>query len=89
MKFYAEKLKTSVRELSLISVRYSGKTPKKMITYRRIIEAKRILLYEQESIKTIADMLGFHNQFQFSKFFKENTGVSPLYFRLQNKKKII
>ncbi|OMF37680.1 hypothetical protein BK133_03820 [Paenibacillus sp. FSL H8-0548] len=48
---------------------------------RRIKEAKQLILYSNLSMTEIAIMIGFSNSQYFSKFFKEEAGVTPLEFK--------
>lgn len=58
-----------------------GKTPKQYIDDRILLEAKRLLVYSNETIKEITFMLGFEEPTNFSKFFREQTGLSPAEFK--------
>ena len=52
------------------------------VTKLRIDEAMRMIEADPEvSIKTVAEQLGFSDQFYFSKVFRSQTGVSPSEFR--------
>jgi AraC-like DNA-binding protein len=44
-------------------------------------EAKRQLMYDQSSAKEIAYSVGFADPVQFSKFFKQHNGLTPLEYR--------
>ena len=52
-----------------------------MIGERIIMEAKRELYLTSKPIKEIAYILGFKDEFYFSRFFKRNTDVSPQLYR--------
>ena len=43
----------------------------------KLEKAKMLLLYENQSISEIAEQLGFDSIYDFSRFFKRYTGVSP------------
>jgi AraC-like DNA-binding protein len=58
-----------------------GISCKQFIINRLILEAKRLLLYSEISISTIADDLGFTDPSYFIRLFKKETGISPLTFR--------
>lgn len=59
-----------------------GMTPKSYIDRRRILEAKRFLVYSRMSVKEIAFSLGFEEPTNFNKFFRKHEGLSPNEFRL-------
>jgi AraC-like DNA-binding protein len=52
-----------------------------LIHERIIIEAKRELYLTNKTVKEIAWELGFNDEFYFSRFFKNNTEVSPQLYR--------
>lgn len=80
---YAEKLKTTEQKLNDQAKTHTGKTAQ-MVVYGLIAsEAKRLLIYENLSVKEIAFQLGFKDPFYFSNFFKKHIGVSPKVYREQ------
>lgn len=84
---YADLLNKSPKTLSNIFSKYSDKTALQIIRERITLEAKRLLLYTDKTMKEIAFELGFSDPVVFSKFFKKNTGTPPGSFKnqLQNK----
>ena len=58
-----------------------GKTPKQLIDDRLLLEAKRLLVYTNHSIKEIGFQLGFEEPTNFSRFFRKQAGHSPAEFR--------
>jgi len=82
---YARLLFKSPKTISNIFAKYIDKTPLQIINDRRLIEAKRQLLYTDEPVSTIADDLGFTDIQAFSNFFKKSTKQSPLKFRSKRK----
>lgn len=81
--FYANELNISSRKLAEICRLYNNRNPKELIERRVLIGAKRQLQFDATLIKEIAASLGFSDQYQFSKFFKKNTGISPVDYRAQ------
>lgn len=59
----------------------SGKTVMEWINEARIAEAKILLRKPNMSIQDISENLNFSDQSAFGKFFKKQTGVSPLEYR--------
>lgn len=49
-----------------------------------MLEAKRLLYYTVNDVKQIAYELGYEDHAYFSRFFKKNTGITPLTFRDKN-----
>jgi AraC-like DNA-binding protein len=58
-----------------------GKSPQQFIQERRILEAKRLLLYSLKPVKEIAYELGFEDIQTFSRFFKKIEKISPSDFK--------
>lgn len=78
---YAEALHISVDYLNEVVRQHSGQTASSLITERRILEAKRLLLHAAESVKEIAWHLQFNEVSYFNRFFKQHTGYTPAAFR--------
>lgn len=74
---YAALLKSTEKKLSAITKKYLGMNPLQVIHNRLLLEAKRILLFEDTSHKEIAFRLGFDSPASFSQFIKNKTGTSP------------
>ncbi|SFF01470.1 AraC-type DNA-binding protein [Chitinophaga sp. CF118] len=58
-----------------------GKTAKQIIDEKRITEAKRLLFWNEHSIKEIAWQLNFEDDGYFNRFFKKHTGHTPAVFQ--------
>jgi len=86
---YANKINVTTKHLSATVKQHTGLTAKEVIQDRIILEAKRMLVYSDFSIKEIAYKLGFKEPLHFSGFFKKAEGVSPTKFREQNAKSAI
>lgn len=78
VQFYADKLCVSPKYLSMAVKDFSGKSPSDWIADYVVAEAKSLLFYSQLSTSEVAFRLNFPSQAAFSKFFKQNTGISPL-----------
>jgi len=81
MAGYASSLNVSAKHLSFTTKNLTGKTAKEMIQDRIILEAKRLLLHTNLSIKEVAYDLGFEEPLHFSSFFKKCTKQSPSDFK--------
>ncbi|WP_167019607.1 helix-turn-helix transcriptional regulator [Chitinophaga sp. Cy-1792] len=82
IKYYAQELNVTQRTLENAFVKGEHTTPKKWLMERLILEIKRRLCYEGDiPIKSLADLLGFKEVSNFVKFFKNETGVTPVEFR--------
>lgn len=78
---YADILYKSPKTLSNIFSICNLPSPLRIIHERVEVEAKRLLLYSNKSVKEITDILGFEDQATFSRFFKKMTGLSAIQFR--------
>lgn len=79
---YASLLNKSPKTLSNIFQKQSVKTPLQFIHDRKILEAKRLLEYSDLQIQEIGYRVGYDEVQSFSRFFKNQTGHSPLNYRL-------
>lgn len=61
-----------------------GYTVTTFVTRHRLLEARRLLVQGQLSVKEVAAQIGFHDQFHFSRLFAKTFGVAPS--RLRNRK---
>ncbi|MFB6456344.1 helix-turn-helix domain-containing protein [Chitinophaga sp. Hz27] len=80
---YAEMLATTELKLNELSKIHAGKTAQNIIYSLMTSSAKRLLIYENLSVKEVAYQLGFNDPFYFSNFFKKQTNLSPSQFREQ------
>ncbi len=78
---YARMLNKAPKTLSNIFSSADHKSPLKVIHNRILLEAKRYLLFSDMILKEIAYEIGFDDQSQFSRFFKNETGLAPSDFR--------
>ncbi|RBQ08936.1 helix-turn-helix domain-containing protein [Pedobacter miscanthi] len=81
VQFYAGQLNKSPKTLANAFALYNHKSPLMVIQDRIILEAKRLLMYTENSSKEIAYVLGYDDAAYFSNFFKKQVGVSPSSFR--------
>ncbi len=79
--FYAGQIHISPNRLSEIIKTQSGKTALEWIHYHIVLQAKVLLPDTELNIGTISERLGFKNQAEFSRFFKRETGTTPLQYR--------
>lgn len=78
---FAEKLHVSEKRLTTATTKTLGKSPKIIIDERVMLEAKRILLHTNLSIKEVGFDLGFEDPTYFIKYFRKHTGKTPIEFR--------
>ena len=78
---YADLLSITPKALAKITKAHFNKTLTDLIAERIVIEAKRELYLTNKQVKEIAYELGYEDEHYFSRFFKNNTDVSPQMFR--------
>ncbi|MEX0680482.1 MAG: helix-turn-helix domain-containing protein [Balneolales bacterium] len=78
---YAGMLHKSPKTIANVFGKYSKRTPLQVIHKRVLIEAKRLLLYTDKSVKEIAMELGYEDPAQFSKWFKSHEGKTATEYR--------
>lgn len=81
VKYYADKLNIGIRTLQNVTKRGANKTPKELIDDNLILECKRQLLSSDILIQDTAFELGFEDPSAFTKYFKKNTGLTPIEFK--------
>jgi AraC-like DNA-binding protein len=78
---YARMLGYSGRTLARATLANAGLSAKEFVDRRVVLEAKRLLAHGDETAAQISDRLGFVTPSQFSKYFMQRTGRSPIDFR--------
>lgn len=81
-KDYAARLAVHVNHLNKVLKENTGRTTTEIISGRVAQEAKLLLRQTNWTISEISDSLGFAEVAHFSNFFKRQTTVSPVAFRL-------
>jgi len=79
---YASLLNRSPKTLSNIFQKHSSKSPLQFIQNRKILESKRLLGYSDLQVQEIGHQIGYDEIQSFSRFFKRQTGHSPVSYRM-------
>ncbi|PWJ57858.1 AraC-like DNA-binding protein [Dyadobacter jejuensis] len=82
---YADLLNLAPKTLSNKFHKLNLENPNEMIKNRIILEAKRLLLYTELSIKEISYQLGYEDPAYFNRMFAQKTGKTPAVFRKEIK----
>lgn len=80
---FASLLNTTPQNLNAVSRKFSNKSAGEHLANQLSLEAKRYILHTDLSMNEIADRLAFNDASYFTKFFKKQTGLTPLQFRGQ------
>lgn len=78
--YYASLLGISSKHLNRIVQTVVQKTATDVITERVVLEAKRMLMYLDESLVEIAFRLGYEEYSYFVRVFRKNSGMTPTQF---------
>ncbi|MDT4991841.1 MAG: hypothetical protein QOH97_1733 [Actinoplanes sp.] len=78
---YAHALGYSTRTLSRATQAAAGVNAKEFIDRRVVLQARRLLAHGDDTAAQIAARLGFTSATNFSKYFHQRTGTTPIAFR--------
>lgn len=78
---YADRLAVTPNHLTQTVAQLTGRTSSQIIKSKQILESKRLLVHTSLNVTEIASQLCFSDQSYFAKFFKRETGKSPLRYR--------
>ncbi len=81
IRSYAAAVGISAAHLNHLCQLLTGKSTLQLVHERKLLEAKRNLIYTSMTISQIAHTLGFSEPAYFSRFFKRQTGVNPKQYR--------
>jgi len=81
VSFYADKMNMSERNLNLICRNNFNKSVSEIIETRKLIEAKRMLLYTDKSVSEIGYELGYNEKSYFTRVFHSRMDITPSRFR--------
>lgn len=77
-------VRTSQKNLTIRFAQAFGRTPGEEIRRARTTRAKHYLATTHSSVAEIAGLCGYDEQSKFTKFFKRETGLTPLVYRKQS-----
>lgn len=81
--YYTKAMNISLNRLNGIVKERTGMTAKKFLINRVLLEAKRLIIHSEQTVKEIAYQLEFLEPAHFSNFFKKHLGMTPSSFRLE------
>jgi AraC-like DNA-binding protein len=81
VSFYATELCMTPEHLSRILKSVSGKTVNKWINDALTSESKILLRNQKINIQEVSEQLNFADQSSFGKFFKKQTGYTPIEYK--------
>lgn len=81
VSFYANKMNMSERNLNIVCQNNFRKSVSEIIETRKLIEAKRMLLYSDKTVSEIGYELGYNEKSYFTRVFHAKMEVTPSRFR--------
>jgi AraC-like DNA-binding protein/quercetin dioxygenase-like cupin family protein len=78
---YASLIGVTANHLTQTVKALTGKTSLQIVKAKQLLEIKRLLVHTNLNVSEIANQLNFEDQSYFSKFFKRETGLTPLQYR--------
>lgn len=85
VSFYASRMNMSERNLNLICRNNFRMSVSEIIETRKLIEAKRMLLYSGLSVSEIGYALGYNEKSYFTRVFHARMGITPSRYREMTK----
>ncbi|GAL85625.1 AraC family transcriptional regulator [Sporocytophaga myxococcoides] len=79
---YASIMNISIKQLNTLCKKALNKTPGDLLQERLILEAKRLLVYSDNSISSIAYSLNYTDNSYFIRLFRKLTTMTPEQFRI-------
>lgn len=81
LEFYADRLSVTPKHLSAAVKKNTGKSAGEWIAEMVVLEGKVLLQNSNLTVAQISNQLSFGDQSVFGKFFRANTGMSPVEYR--------
>lgn len=81
---YVELLATTPHLLDKAAREVFGLTIKELLLERRLLEAKRLLMFTIRSVEDVGREVGFEDPAYFSRFFRKRMGEAPAAWRRRN-----
>lgn len=78
---YASQMNVSEKRLTAAATKTMNKSPKTIIDEKVMLEAKRLLIHTNLSIKEVGYDLGFEEPTNFIKYFRKHAEKTPIEFR--------
>lgn len=78
---YADKLHVTPGHLTDVVRKRLGTTPSALIDERLLLEAKRLLLHGDQSVKEVGFGVGMNDPAYFARWFKKLEGCTPVEYR--------
>lgn len=88
VQFYSQQLGVQPKNLSTVTVKYTGKTASRVIDEYVTLHIKVELYNNRYNIKEVSDMFNFASQSFFGRYFKRVVGCSPRKYVSTNSKKL-
>ena len=87
VSLYSDQLQVSARKLNAICKKFGANSCLQVVNDRIVLEARKLLLYGEMSVKEVMFTLNFKDPAYFNRFFKAKTGLTPTTYIIRNTKK--
>lgn len=87
VQYYAHRIGVTTNHLIDTIKEATGSSPGSIIRHKLILEAKRILVHSNATAAEISYRLKFEDASYFGRFFKRETGMTPIAFRQKMREK--
>jgi AraC-like DNA-binding protein len=77
----AKRMGFSLTHFRRLFKQFAGLSPQQYLIQRRLRLAAKLLTETNDLVRQIADRTGFHNEFYFSRLFKQTYHLAPLEYR--------
>ena len=81
VSFYADKMNMSERNLNIICKNNFQKSVSEIIEARKLIEARKMLIYSDKSVSEIGFEIGYNEKSYFTRVFRSRLGMTPSSYR--------
>lgn len=81
---YADMIGITPNHLTQTVKTLTGKTSSQIIKAKQLLEIKRLLVHTNLSVSEVASQLNFEDQSYFTKFFRRETGLTPIQYRTES-----
>jgi len=78
---FADMIGITANHLTQTVKQLTGKTSSQIVKAKQLLEIKRLLVHTNLNMAEIAMQLNFEDQSYFTKFFKRETGITPMQYR--------
>ncbi len=84
VSYFNETLQVSLRKLNTVCQKFHSTTCSGVVHDRIVLEAKKLLVHTDKSVKEVMFALNYKDAAYFNRFFKNKTGYTPSEYKSKN-----